>query len=69
MRSWYEILWGERRIVWLANLTRQDVLDFRALAPKVPGRTTVETFPLQQANEALARLRDGRINGTAVLVP
>jgi D-arabinose 1-dehydrogenase-like Zn-dependent alcohol dehydrogenase len=50
------------------QMTRQDALDFRALAPKVPGRTTVETFPLPQANEALARLRAGRINGAAVLV-
>ena len=64
----YEILWGERRIVSVANLTRRDAVDFLALAPKVPVRTTVETFPLAQANEALARLRDGRINGAAVLV-
>jgi propanol-preferring alcohol dehydrogenase len=65
----YEILWGERRIVSVANLTRRDAVEFLALAPKVPVRTTVETFPLEQANEALARLRDGRINGAAVLVP
>ena len=65
----YEILWGERRIVSVANLTRSDAVEFLALAPKVPVRTTVETFPLAQANEALARLRDGRINGAAVLVP
>ena len=65
----YEILWGERRIVSVANLTRRDAVEFLALAPKVPVRTTVETFPLAQANEALARLRDGRINGAAVLVP
>jgi len=65
----YDILWGERRIVSVANLTRQDALEFLALAPKVPVRTSVETFPLEQANEALARLRDGRINGAAVLVP
>jgi len=65
----YEILWGERRIVSVANLTRRDAVEFLALAPKVPVRTSVETFPLEQANEALARLRDGRINGAAVLVP
>jgi len=65
----YEILWGERRIVSVANLTRRDAEEFLALAPKVPVRTVVETFPLEQANEALARLRDGRINGAAVLVP
>ena len=65
----YEILWGERRIVSVANLTRRDAVEFLALAPKVPVRTTVETFPLAQANEALARLRDGRINGAAVLIP
>jgi len=64
----YEILWGERRIVSVANLTRRDGEEFLALAPKVPVRTTVETFPLEQANQALARLREGRINGAAVLV-
>jgi len=65
----YDILWGERRIVSVANLTRRDAQEFLALAPEVPVRTTVETFPLAQANEALARLREGRINGAAVLVP
>ena len=65
----YDILWGERRIVSVANLTRRDAEEFLDLAPRVPVRTTVETFPLEQANEALARLRDGRINGAAVLVP
>jgi propanol-preferring alcohol dehydrogenase len=64
----YEILWGERRIVSVANLTRKDGTDFLALAPRIPVRTTVETFPLEQANEALSRLREGRINGAAVLV-
>jgi len=65
----YAVLWGERRIVSVANLTRRDAVEFLALAPKVPVRTTVESFALEQANEALARLRDGRINGAAVLVP
>lgn len=64
----YEILWGERRVVSVANLTRRDGEEFLALAPKIPVRTTVETFRLEQANEALARLREGRISGAAVLV-
>jgi propanol-preferring alcohol dehydrogenase len=64
----YEILWGERRVVSVANLTRRDGEEFLALAPKVPVKTTVETFPLERANEALERLREGRINGAAVLV-
>jgi propanol-preferring alcohol dehydrogenase len=63
----YELLWGERRIVSVANLTRQDGIDFLALASKIPIKSTVETFPLERANEALARLRDGRITGAAVL--
>jgi propanol-preferring alcohol dehydrogenase len=65
----YEILWGERTVLSVANLTRRDGEEFLALAPKVPVRTEVETFPLEQANEALARVREGRINGAAVLVP
>src|SRR5262245_13938661 len=64
----YEWLWGERRIVSVANLTRRDGTEFLSLAPKVPVKTTVETFALERANEALARLRSGRINGAAVLV-
>ncbi len=64
----YDLLWGERTIVSVANLTRRDGVEFLALAPKVPVRTEVETFPLAQANEALARVRHGRINGAAVLV-
>jgi propanol-preferring alcohol dehydrogenase len=65
----YEILWGERVVRSVANLTRQDAEEFLALAPKVPVRTSVETFPLEQANEALDRLREGRLTGAAVLVP
>ena len=53
----YELLWGERRIVSVANLTRRDGAEFLALAPEVPVRTTVEIFSLENANEALARLR------------
>ena len=64
----YDILWGERKIVSVANLTRRDGEEFLRLAPQVPVRTAVETFPLAQANEALARVREGRINGAAVLV-
>jgi propanol-preferring alcohol dehydrogenase len=65
----YALLWGERVIRSVANLTRRDGEEFLALAPRVPVRTEVTTFPLEQANEALARLRDGRLSGAAVLLP
>ena len=52
----------------VANLTRRDGKEFLALAPKIPVRTEVQTFPLEEANEALGRLRSGRIQGAAVLV-
>ena len=65
----YELLWGERVVRSVANLTRRDGEEFLALAPKIPVRTTTETLPLEQANEALTRLREGRITGAAVLVP
>jgi alcohol dehydrogenase, propanol-preferring len=65
----YELLWGERTLRSVANLTRADGEEFLALAPVVPVRTEVETFPLRDANEALDRLRSGRIQGAAVLVP
>jgi len=65
----YDILWGERSIVSVANLTRRDGVEFLKLAPLVPVRTKVELFPLEQANEALAALREGRIKGAGVLVP
>jgi propanol-preferring alcohol dehydrogenase len=64
----YEILWRERRLLSVANLTRRDGEEFLALAPRVPVRTSVEVWPLAEANEALARLRDGRLKGAAVLV-
>ena len=64
----YEDLWGERSIRSVANLTRRDGQEFLALAPEVPVQTEVEVFPLEQANEALDRLRSGRIRGAAVLV-
>ena len=65
----YDILWGERTLRSVANLTRRDGEAFFALAPKVPVRTMTETFSLARANEALARLRAGGITGAAVLVP
>jgi propanol-preferring alcohol dehydrogenase len=65
----YAILWGERRLVSVANLTRRDAEEFLAVAPKVPVRTTIETMPLAHANEALSRLREGRLTGAAVLIP
>ena len=65
----YELLWGERTLRSVANLTRADGEEFLALAPRVPVRTEVESFPLTQANEALERLRAGTLNGAAALVP
>ena len=64
----YRILWEERVVRSVANLTRRDGEEFLALAPKVPVRTEIEAFPLAAANEALDRLRAGRVRGAAVLV-
>jgi propanol-preferring alcohol dehydrogenase len=64
----YDLLWGERIVRSVANLTRQDGEEFLEMAPRVPVRTEVETFPLANANEALTRLRQGEIQGAAVLV-
>ncbi len=64
----YQILWGERVVRSVANLTREDAEQFLALAPKVPLRTHVQTFPLAQANEALDAVRSGRVQGAAVLL-
>jgi propanol-preferring alcohol dehydrogenase len=64
----YRILWEERVVRSVANLTRRDAEEFLALAPQVPVRTEVESFPLAAANEALDRLRAGRVRGAAVLV-
>jgi propanol-preferring alcohol dehydrogenase len=64
----YRILWEERVVRSVANLTRRDAEEFLALAPKVPVRTEVESFPLSKANEALDRLRRGRVRGAAALV-
>jgi propanol-preferring alcohol dehydrogenase len=63
----YELLWEERVVRSVANLTRRDGEEFLALAPSVPVRTHVETYPLERANEALARLRSGGVRGAAVL--
>jgi propanol-preferring alcohol dehydrogenase len=65
----YELLWGERMLRSVANLTRRDGEEFLALAPRIPVRTQVETFPLESANEALAKLRAGDVRGAVVLVP
>ena len=65
----YENLWEERSIRSVANLTRHDGEEFLALAPKVPVRTTITTYPLNQAEQALADLRAGRFEGSAVIVP
>jgi propanol-preferring alcohol dehydrogenase len=64
----YRLLWGERVIRSVANLTRRDGTDFLELAPRVPVRTAVQSFPLSDANVALRKLRDGQIQGAAVLV-
>jgi propanol-preferring alcohol dehydrogenase len=63
----YELLWGERAVRSVANLTRADGEEFLSLAPSVPVRTEIETFSLEDANEALARLRSGALRGAAVL--
>ena len=65
----YEILWKERTLRTVANLTRQDGVDFLALAPQVPVKTETRVYPLEEANRALSDLREGKINGTGVLVP
>jgi len=65
----YEILWGERVVRSVANLTRQDGEEFLALAPRIPVHTAVEVYALERANEALARLRAGQVTGAAVLSP
>ncbi len=63
----YELLWEERMVRSVANLTRQDGEEFLALAPEIPVRTEVEVYPLERANEALERLRSGALRGSAVL--
>jgi len=63
----YDLLWGERVVRSVANLTRQDGEEFLRLAPRIPVRTSVETLPLAAANQALDRLRRGELRGAAVL--
>ena len=63
----YEILWGERTVRSVANLTRKDGEEFLHLAPRVPVRTEVTVYDLLQANEALAALRTGTLKGAGVL--
>ena len=63
----YRLLWGERVVRSVANLTRRDAEEFLAIAPQVPVKTEVQTFPLAEANDALRRLRSGEIQGAAVL--
>ena len=63
----YSLLWEERQLISVANLTRKDGDELMAIAPKVPVETEVTLFPLEQANEALERLRSGNIEGAAVL--
>jgi len=65
----YRLLWEERQIQSVANLTRQDAVEFLQFAPRAGVRTTTTVYPLDRANEALADLRAGRFQGAAVLVP
>ena len=65
----YRLLWEERQLVSVANLTRQDAVDFLAVAPKAGVRTVTARYPLEAGNDALADLRDGRLQGAAVLCP
>lgn len=65
----YHILWGERQVRSVANLTRRDAQEFLTLAPRVPVKTEIECFKLVEANTALERLRAGRLQGAAVLLP
>ena len=65
----YRDLWHERTLCSVANLTRRDGEEFLQLAPTIPIRTETQAFRLEEANEALARLREGRLQGAAVLVP
>jgi alcohol dehydrogenase, propanol-preferring len=65
----YRLLWEERVVRSVANLTRRDGEEFLALAPQIPVRTVTQAFPLDQANEALSALREGKLEGAAVLVP
>jgi propanol-preferring alcohol dehydrogenase len=63
----YDLLWGERTICSVANLTRRDAVEFMKIAPEIPVRTTTKIFPLEQANQALDQLRSGKLEGAVVL--
>ena len=65
----YALLWEERQIVSVANLTRADAREFLEIAPKAGVKCEVTRYPLARANEALSDLRDGRLQGAAVLIP
>jgi len=65
----YSILWEERQVRSVANLTREDAKEFLQIAPQAGVRCEVTRYPLAQANEALADLREGRLQGAAVLIP
>jgi propanol-preferring alcohol dehydrogenase len=65
----YSLLWEERQLLSVANLTRQDGLDFLKLVPEIGVVTKTTVYPLQQANRALSDLRAGRFEGAAVLTP
>ena len=65
----YRLLWQERSLRSVANLTRRDAEEFLALAPTIPVRTKIRTYPLEAANQALDDLRAGRLEGAAVLLP
>jgi propanol-preferring alcohol dehydrogenase len=65
----YQLLWEERQLVSVANLTRQDGLDFLRQAPEIGIVTETTRYPLREANRALADLRAGKFEGAAVLVP
>jgi propanol-preferring alcohol dehydrogenase len=65
----YRLLWEERQVVSVANLTRQDGADFFRVVANAKPVTDVTTYPLENANEALDDLRAGRLNGAAVLLP
>ena len=64
----YANIWEVRAITSVANLTRRDGEEFFEMAPRVPVQTETQTFPLEQANTALDRFREGKLNGTAVMV-
>ena len=64
----YRLLWGERMVRSVANLTRKDGNELLGIAPKIPIRTEVQLYSLEQANQALESLRSGRVHGAAVLV-